>query len=117
MANAAARTMEAFQRGLLTLDRLQNGGRQTVVVTHLQQVQVGTGGQAVVTGSSKPKGRNGEGVAGNERGTPWPAARLAQEWKLAGRLSSRPSLRRQDSNRSVMSAPAMATAAAACMAG
>lgn len=57
MASAGARTMEAFQRGLLTLDRLQNDGRQTVVVQHLQQVKVAEGGQAVVTGSAKTKGR------------------------------------------------------------
>ncbi len=48
MANTAARLMDAYQRGMLTLDRLRTGGRQTVVVQH---VTVGDGGQAVVAGS------------------------------------------------------------------
>jgi hypothetical protein len=47
-ANAAARVMDAFQRGLLTLDRMRNGGRQTVTVQH---VTVSAGGQAVVAGT------------------------------------------------------------------
>ncbi len=48
MANTAARLMDAYQRGLLTLDRIRNGGRQTVVV---QYVAVAEGGQAVVAGA------------------------------------------------------------------
>jgi hypothetical protein len=48
MAAASARMMEAFQRGLLTLERLRNGGKQTVVVQH---VAVAEGGQAVVAGA------------------------------------------------------------------
>jgi hypothetical protein len=47
-AHAAARASEAFQRGMLTLDRLRNGGRQNVVVQH---VNVGSGAQAVVAGA------------------------------------------------------------------
>ncbi len=45
MAAASTRMIEAFQRGLLTLERLRNGGKQTVVVQH---VAVSEGGQAVV---------------------------------------------------------------------
>ncbi len=45
---AAARLMDSFARGALALDRLRNGGRQTVMVQH---VTVGEGGQAVVAGS------------------------------------------------------------------
>lgn len=48
MATTAARLMDAYQRGLLTLDRLRSGGRQTVVVQH---VTVAEGGQAVVAGA------------------------------------------------------------------
>ncbi|MBL6079697.1 hypothetical protein JMJ56_16890 [Belnapia sp. T18] len=48
MAAASARMMETFQRGLLTLERLRNGGKQTVVVQH---VAVSEGGQAVVAGT------------------------------------------------------------------
>lgn len=45
---AAARLMDSFARAALALDRLRNGGRQTVMVQH---VTVGDGGQAVVAGS------------------------------------------------------------------
>ena len=48
MANTAARLMDVFQRGLLTLDRMRNGGRQVVTVQH---VTVAAGGQAVVAGA------------------------------------------------------------------
>lgn len=48
MATAAARLMESFQRGLLTLDRLRRGGCQVVTVQH---VSVSDGGQAVVAGT------------------------------------------------------------------
>jgi hypothetical protein len=54
MAGAAARMMDTFQRGLLTLDRLRNGGRQVVTVQH---VNVGDGGQAVVAGEVSTGGR------------------------------------------------------------
>jgi hypothetical protein len=54
MAGAAARMMETYQRGLLTLERLRNGGRQTVVVQH---VAVGDGGQAVVAGTMNQGGK------------------------------------------------------------
>jgi hypothetical protein len=43
--------METYQRALLTLDRLRNGGKQTVVVQH---VAVANGGQAVVAGTMNP---------------------------------------------------------------
>jgi hypothetical protein len=54
MANASARMMEATARAALTLDRLRNGNRQTVVV---QYVTVADGGQAVVAGAVPPGGR------------------------------------------------------------
>ena len=50
MATTAARLMDAYQRGLLTLDRLRTGGRQTVVVQH---VTVADGGQAMVAGTMR----------------------------------------------------------------
>lgn len=53
MANTAARLMDVFQRGMLTLDRLRNGGRQVVTVQH---VNVEAGGQAVVAGAVQPRG-------------------------------------------------------------
>lgn len=48
MATASARMMDAFGRAALTLERLRNGGKQTVVVQH---VVVADGGQAVVAGT------------------------------------------------------------------
>jgi hypothetical protein len=50
LANAAARMMQVFQEGLLTLQKLKTGGKQTMVVQH---VQVSEGGQAVIAGSVK----------------------------------------------------------------
>ncbi len=61
MAAASTRMIEAFQRGLLTLERLRNGGKQTVVVQH---VAVSEGGQAVVAGTVTP------GANRSERGSP-----------------------------------------------
>jgi hypothetical protein len=59
--NASARMMDTYQRALLTLERVRNGGKQTVVVQH---VTVAGGGQAVVAGQVKtgPKRRR-RGVA------------------------------------------------------
>jgi hypothetical protein len=47
LSNAGARMIEVYQQGLLTLQKLRTGGKQTVVVQHVQHVQV-SGGQAVV---------------------------------------------------------------------
>jgi hypothetical protein len=58
LANSAARMMESFNQGLLTLDRLRNGRRQVVTVQH---VTVGPGGQAIVTGEVLPGGSRRRG--------------------------------------------------------
>lgn len=50
LLNASARMMDTYQHALLTLQRLRNGGKQTVVVQH---VTVADGGQAVVAGQVK----------------------------------------------------------------
>jgi hypothetical protein len=47
LTNAAARMMLAFQSGVLTLHKIRTGGKQVVVVQH---VDVSSGGQAVVAG-------------------------------------------------------------------
>jgi hypothetical protein len=47
LGNLAARLMASFQDGALTLHKLRTGGKQTVVVQH---VQVQAGGQAVIAG-------------------------------------------------------------------
>ncbi len=54
LSNAAARMMQVYQEGLLTLQKVRTGGKQTVVVQH---VQVAEGGQAVIAGNIK----SGEG--------------------------------------------------------
>ncbi len=58
MATAAARMMEATARAALTLDRLRNGNRQTVVVQH---VAVADGGQAVVAAAVAAGATGGKG--------------------------------------------------------
>jgi len=48
LTNAGARMMQVYQEGLLALQKIRTGGKQTVVVQH---VQVSDGGQAVIAGS------------------------------------------------------------------
>jgi hypothetical protein len=55
LANSAARMFAAYQDGLLTLDRMRRGGRQTVKVIH-QHVALAPGAQAVVAGNVKTGG-------------------------------------------------------------
>jgi hypothetical protein len=50
LSNAAARMMQVYQEAFLALQKLRTGGKQTVVVQH---VQVSQGGQAVIAGSVK----------------------------------------------------------------
>jgi len=52
-ANASARMMDSFQKGYLALAKVRSGGKQTVIVQH---VNVKDGGQAVVTGAYKTRG-------------------------------------------------------------
>lgn len=58
LSNAAARMMQVFQEGLLTLQKLKMGGKQTVVVQH---VQVSDGGQAVIARALRSRGANARG--------------------------------------------------------
>jgi len=50
LSNAAARMMQVYQEAFLALHKIRTGGKQTVVVQH---VQVSEGGQAVIAGSVK----------------------------------------------------------------
>jgi hypothetical protein len=50
LANSIARMEATYQSGLMTLQRLRSGGRQEVVVKHLQMTEVRDGGQAIVAG-------------------------------------------------------------------
>jgi hypothetical protein len=61
IVNAAARAFETYSSGCLTLQKLQTGGRQHVVVQYQQQVNVGPGGQAVVAGKVGRGSRRGRG--------------------------------------------------------
>ncbi len=61
MMNASARMMESFQHGLLTIQKVRSGGRQTVVVQH---VNVGDGGQAMVAGQVKVRAKKDRGGRG-----------------------------------------------------
>jgi hypothetical protein len=56
LAGAASRLMAAYQQGLVTLDRLRTGNKQTIIVQH---VQVNDGGQAVVAGKVPRAGGEG----------------------------------------------------------
>lgn len=47
--NAACRASDAFQGAMLTIQKLRSGGKQNITVTHIQNTQVNSGGQAVVT--------------------------------------------------------------------
>ena len=47
LTNAAARMMDVFQAGMLTLQRFRSGGQQRITVQH---VNIGDGGQAIVAG-------------------------------------------------------------------
>jgi hypothetical protein len=55
--NAAARLMDVYQAGCLTLQKLKTRGTQRVLVQY-QQVNVGDGGQAVVAGRIGRGSRN-----------------------------------------------------------
>ena len=57
LSGAAARMMEAFQGAFLTLHKVRTGNRQTMVVQHVEI----SGGQAVVAGTVKSRGRGGRG--------------------------------------------------------
>lgn len=57
LANAAARMMAAFNEGMLTLAKIRTGGRQTVVVQHIDN----RGGRAVVAGQLKQARRRARG--------------------------------------------------------
>jgi hypothetical protein len=53
LAGAIARMNGSYQSGVLTLQKLRTGGRQTMVVQH---VNVNDGGQALVAGEMQTRG-------------------------------------------------------------
>lgn len=62
LINAAAKLMDTYQKGMLTVNRLHTGGQQIVTVQH---VQVTDGGRAIVNGAVHTEGPlsdRGEGV-------------------------------------------------------
>jgi hypothetical protein len=58
LLNAGARLMETYQKAMLTLHKVRTGGKQVVVVQH---VNVTEGGQAVIAGSVGGGGESGGG--------------------------------------------------------
>ena len=68
LAGAIARMNGSYQSGVLTLQKLRTGGRQTVVVQH---VNVNDGGQALVAGE----------MAGGGPGA-WRGGEAAQKWPM-----------------------------------
>jgi hypothetical protein len=71
-ANTATRLASVFQEGLLTIDRIRRGGKQTVKVVHVHQhVAVKDGGQAVIAGGDvKGGGRKRRDFPRSTRGGP-----------------------------------------------
>ncbi len=71
-ANTATRLASVFQEGLLTIDRIRRGGKQTVKVVHVHQhVAVKDGGQAVIAaGNVKGGGRKRGEFPRSTRGGP-----------------------------------------------
>jgi hypothetical protein len=66
-ATVAVRAFGGYDDGMLALDRIRRGGKQTVTVVH-QNVAVGPGGQAVVAGAVRgggPRGKSTRGVRKN----------------------------------------------------
>ena len=59
LLNTVARMFDTYSSSLLALQKFKTGGKQHVVVQHLQQVSVGPGGQAVVTGRIRRGSRKG----------------------------------------------------------
>ena len=53
MINMASKLMDTSQKGLLTLHKAQNGGKQTMTIQH---IQVDDGGQAIVNGAANMQG-------------------------------------------------------------
>ena len=53
--NSANRLMQTYQQAMTTLQKVRSGGKQTMVVQH---VQVNDGGQAIVAGGDAGRGKN-----------------------------------------------------------
>jgi hypothetical protein len=64
MAQSAVKLMGASADAVMAVERRRSGGKQVVQVIH-QQVAVGPGGQAIVAGAVKGRGRTG----GSRRGS------------------------------------------------
>lgn len=64
LVGTVARASGEYQNGLLTLSKKRSGGKQNITVTHVQNTQVNSGGQAVVTGGTVSGGLVGTGTGG-----------------------------------------------------
>jgi len=50
--NTATKFLEVYQKGFEAIHKVKRGNRQTVIVKYQQQVNVGDGGQAMITGDN-----------------------------------------------------------------
>jgi hypothetical protein len=66
-ATAVVRAFGRYDDGMLALDRIRRGGKQTVTVVH-QNVAVGPGGQAVVAGAVRGRALRGRAPRGKGTG-------------------------------------------------
>jgi hypothetical protein len=57
LSNAATRLMQTYQQALFVLAKVRNGGKQMVIVQH---VQVNDGGQAVIAGQARSLARGAQ---------------------------------------------------------
>ncbi len=89
LTNAAARQMDIYQAGCLVLQKLKARGQQRVVVQY-PQVNVGDGGQAVVTGTVKGglAPRRGCLLNGNPPGDPAKAPRCGAKTRRSTAFSA-----------------------------
>jgi len=106
LATTAARFMNVFQEGLLTLAKLRTGGKQTVVVQH---IHVNEGGQAVVAGDLTTGGPSAVGGVCENGGTiPCPERSTAPPPHCAAR-------RKRGTARSASSQQSTANVGVGCM--
>ncbi|HEV2680919.1 MAG TPA: hypothetical protein VGV14_10505 [Rhodanobacter sp.] len=68
LVNATARATAEFQNCMLTFQKLRSGGKQTIVVQHVQNTQVNDGGKAIIAGGGIARTTPIEDGAGDNEG-------------------------------------------------
>lgn len=106
--NAATRLLSSFNEGALTLHRLRTGGKQTVVVQH---VQVQEGGQAVIAGDMT----TGGGGLSTPGGLPKNGGTMPCDAPSSTPMQPRAASRKPAKRRRASKPPSAVNGAAACM--